>query len=80
MQKWLAEGLPKAPKDLKATKNRLISAIAKYLEGCEVTKKGENHDAGDIIKLFYTQVTSPQPASGEKFVDYLYRFWGWNGN
>jgi hypothetical protein len=80
VQKWLAEGLPKAPqKDFTATKNRLIGAIAKYHEDCEVTKKGENHDAGDIIKLFYTQVTNLQLASGEKFVDYLYQFWDWNG-
>jgi integrase len=67
-------------KDLKATKNRLIAAIAKYLEDCDVTKKGENHDAGDIIKLFYTQVTNLQLASGEKFIDYLYQFWDWSGN
>ena len=80
-QKWLAEGLPQAQnKDLKATKNRLMGAIAKYLEDCEVTKKGEVHDPGEIIKLFYTQVTNLQMSSGEGFVDYLKRFWDWNGD
>jgi len=81
VQKWLIEGLPEAKKkDLKATKNRLVAAISKYLDDCEVTKKGEVHDTSDIIKLFYTQVTNQQLASGEKFVDYLYRFWDWDGN
>jgi integrase len=80
-QKWLAEGLPEArKKDLKTTKNRIIAVISKYLEGCEVIKKGEVHETGDIIKLFYTQVTNMQMASGERFVDYLYRFWDWNGD
>jgi hypothetical protein len=37
VQKWLADGLPGAKKkDLKATKNRLVAAITKYLEDCEV--------------------------------------------
>ncbi|MCL2763360.1 MAG: site-specific integrase [Treponema sp.] len=80
-QKWLAEGLPEAQKkDPKATKNRLMGAIAKYLEDCELTKKGETRNAGEIIKLFYTQVTNMQMSSGERFVDYLYRFWDWNGD
>jgi len=81
VQKWLAEGLPAAQKkDLKATKNRLMGAIAKYLEDCEIVKKGENRDAGEIIKLFYTQVTNMQMSSGERFVDYLHRFWDWDGD
>jgi integrase len=81
VQKWLAEGLPEArKKDLKATKNRLIGAISKYLEDCEVIKQGETYDAGEIIKLFYTQVTNAQMSSGEGFVAYLYRFWDWDGN
>jgi integrase len=80
-QKWLAEGVPDAQKkDLKATKNRLMGAITKYLEDCEVIKKGEIHDVGEIIKLFYTQMTNQQMSSGEKFVDYLYRFWDWKGD
>jgi hypothetical protein len=37
VQKWLAEGLPDArKKDLKATRNRLIAAIAKYLVDCDI--------------------------------------------
>jgi hypothetical protein len=28
-------------KDLKATKNRLVAAISKYLEDCDVIKKGD---------------------------------------
>ena len=81
VQKWLSEGLPETQKkDLKATKNRLIGAIRKYLEDCDVIKKGEIHEGADVIKLFYTQVTTLQLASGEVFVDYLYRFRDWNGN
>jgi integrase len=81
VQKWLAEGLPDIQKkDRKATKNRLINAIVKYLEDCEVIKKGVNHETGDIIKLFYTQVTNMQFSSGERFIDYLHRFWDWNGS
>ena len=81
VQKWLAEGLPeRKKKDLKATRNRLVSAISKYLEDCEIIKKGEIHKTDEIIKLFYTQVTNNQMASGERFVDYLYRFWDWNGD
>jgi hypothetical protein len=73
--------LPTAPKkDLKATKNRLIGAISKYLEDCEVVRKGEVHDDGEIIKLFYAQVTNVQMSSGEGFVAYLYRFWDWGGD
>jgi len=80
-QKWLAEGQPEAKKkDLKSTKNRLVAAIAKYLEDCEIIKKGEVHENAEILKLFYAQVTNQQFASGERFVDYLYRFWDWNGD
>ena len=47
VQKWLAEGLPEAQKkDLKATKNRLMGAIRKYLEDCGIIKKGEVQDTG----------------------------------
>jgi len=81
VQKWLKDGIPETQKkDPKATKNRLVAAIAKYLEECEIIKKGEVHDASDIIKLFYTQVTNYQLASSEEFVKYLYQFWDWNGN
>jgi integrase len=81
VQKWLASGLPETQKkDLKATKNRLVGAISRYLEDCEAIKKGEIHDAGEIIKLFYSQVTNQQMSSGETFVNYLYRFWDWNGD
>jgi len=81
VQKWLASGLPETQKkDFKATKNRLIGAITKYLEDCGIIKKGEKHEVGEIIKLFYTQVTNQQMSSGETFVDYLYRFWDWNGD
>ncbi len=81
VQKWLAEGLPEAQKkDLQATKNRLIGAITKYLTNCEIIKKGEVHKTDEIIKLFYAQVTNTQMASGERFVDYLYRFWDWDGD
>jgi len=80
-QKWLSDGLPEAKKkDLKTTRNRLVAAIGKHLEDCEVIKKGEVHKADEIIKLFYTQVTNNQIASGESLVDYLIRFWDWNGN
>jgi hypothetical protein len=80
-QKWLAEGQPEAKKqDLKAIKNRLVAAIAKYLKDCDVIKKGEVHETAEILKLFYTQVTNQQLASGEKFIDYLHHFWDWNGN
>ncbi len=57
-----------------------MGAITKYLEDCEIIKKGEIHDVGEIIKLFYTQMTNQQMSSGERFVDYLYRFWDWNGD
>ena len=41
VQKWLTEGLPDtAKKDLKATKNRLVGAITKYLTDCEIYQKG----------------------------------------
>jgi integrase len=64
VQKWLAEGLPEAQKkDAKATRNRLMGAITKYLEDCEVIKKGEVHETGEVIKLFYTQVTNSQMSS-----------------
>ena len=65
VQKWLKEGLPEEKrKDLKATKNRLMGAIIKYLEDSEIIKKGEIHGPGEIIKLFYTQVTNEQMSSG----------------
>jgi len=81
VQKWLSEGLPETTKkDLIATKNRLISAIKKYLEECDIIKKGEITDTQEIIKLFYTQVTNYQLASSEMFVDFLIRFWDWNGD
>ena len=81
VQKWLTEGLPEAQKkDLKATKNRLVAAITKYLKDCEIIKKGESCDTGEILKLFYTQVMNQQMSSGERFVDYLARFWDWNGD
>jgi integrase len=81
VQKWLAEGLPAAQKkDLRATKNRLVAAIAKYLTDSDVIKKGEVHETSEIIKLFYTQVINQEMSSGGRFVDYLYRFWDWNGN
>jgi hypothetical protein len=75
-EKWLAEGQFEAKKkDLKATKNRLVATIAKYLKDCDVIKKGEVYETAEILKLFYTQVTNQQLASGEKFVDYLYCRW-----
>jgi integrase len=80
-QKWLAGGLPEVQKkDLKAAKNRLVGAITRYLEDSGVIKKGDSCDDGEIIKLFYTQVTNLQMSSGERFVDYLNRFWDWNGD
>jgi integrase len=66
--------------DLKAAKNRLVAAIRKYLEDCGIIKKGEFHDTANVMRLFYTQVTSQEMASGERFTDYLCRFWDWNGN
>jgi integrase len=81
VQKWLTDGLPSIQKkDPKATKNRLMGAITKYLEDCEVIKKGETRDAGEVIKLFYSQVTNQQMSTGETFAGYLYRFWDWNGD
>jgi hypothetical protein len=50
------------------------------LSNKSIIKKGEVHKEDEIIKLFYTQVTNTQMASGERFVDYLCRFWDWNGN
>jgi integrase len=80
-QKWLAEGLPEArKKDLKTVRNRLMGAIEKYLEDCGIIRKGEIREDGEVIKLFYTQVTNLQMSSGERFVDYLNRFWDWNGD
>jgi hypothetical protein len=81
VQKWLTEGLPEVQKkDLKATKNRLVAAIVKYLKDCEIIKEGEVHNTPEVIRLFYSQVTNQEMASGEKFVDYLCRFWDWNGD
>jgi hypothetical protein len=75
VQKWLVEGVPEAKKnDHKASQNRLITAIAKHLEDCGTIKKGEKHEPDEIIKFFYTAVTNQQMASGESFIDYLYRF------
>ncbi|MDR3139974.1 MAG: hypothetical protein LBT95_09950 [Treponema sp.] len=80
VQKWLAEGIPELKKrDYKTAQNRLMGAIAKHLQDAGVIKKGEIQDAGEIIKLFYAQVTNTQMSSGEGFVAYLYRFWDWNG-
>jgi hypothetical protein len=45
-----------------------------------IIQKGETYDNDEIIKLFYTQVTNRQMSSAERFVDYLYRFWDWNGD
>jgi integrase len=79
-QKWLREGIPEFRKrDHTAVQNRLMGAIAKHLQDAGIIKKGEIQDPGEIIKLFYTQVTNTQMSSGEGFVAYLYRFWDWNG-
>jgi hypothetical protein len=80
VQKWLAEGQPKVQnKNHKITQNRLMGAITKYLQDIGVIKKSEFQEAGEIIKLFYAQVTNSQMSSGEGFAAYLYRFWDWEG-
>jgi integrase len=56
-----------------------MGAITKHLQDSGVIKKGEVRDTGEIIKLFYAQVTNTQMSSGEGFVAYLYRFWNWEG-
>lgn len=53
VQKWLVEGIPELKrKDHKATQNRLMGAITKYLQDIDLIKKGETQGAGEIIKLF----------------------------
>jgi hypothetical protein len=80
VQKWLVEGIPELKrKDHTATQNQLMGVITKYLQDIGLIKKGEVWDAGEIIKLFYTQVTNTRMSSGEDFVAYLYRFWDWEG-
>jgi integrase len=80
VQKWLVEGIPELKrKDHTVTQNRLMGAITKYLQDVGLIKKGEVRDTGEIIKLFYAQVTNAQMSSGEGFVPYLYRFWDWGG-
>jgi hypothetical protein len=49
------------------------------LQDIGIIQKGETQDAGEIIKLFYAQVTNTQMSSGEGFIAYLYRFWAWEG-
>jgi hypothetical protein len=81
VQKWLAEGTPEPRKiDHQASQRQLMSGLVKYLRNIGIIQKGEKHDDDEIIKLFYTQVTNRQMSSAEKFVDYLYRFWDWNGD
>jgi hypothetical protein len=81
VQKWLTEGTPEPKKiDHQASQRQLMSGIVKYLQNIGIIQKGEKHDDDAIIKLFYTQVTNRQMSSAERFVDYLYRFWDWNGD
>jgi integrase len=81
VQKWLAEGIPEAKAaDRQASQRQLFNGIAKHLQNIGIIQKGEKHEDDEILKLFYTQVTNRQMSSAEGFVDYLYRFWDWNGD
>jgi len=40
----------------------------------------EEHEDSELIRLFYTKVTNEKMSGGETFVDYLNRFWDWNGD
>jgi integrase len=81
VQKWLAEGMPEPRKNNhQASQRQLLSGIAKYLQNTSIIEKGEKYEDDEIVKLFFTQVTNRQMSSAENFVDYLYRFWDWNGD
>jgi integrase len=81
VQKWLAEGTPESKKnDHQVSQRQLLSGITKYLQNTGIIQKGEKHEDDEIVKLFFTQVTNRQMSSAEGLVDYLYRFWDWNGD
>jgi integrase len=81
VQKWLVEGLPEVnKKTATVSQERLLAAIAKNLQQNGRINKGEAYENNEIIKLFYTQITSEKMASGERLVDYLYRFWNWDSD
>jgi integrase len=81
VQQWLVEGIPvQERKTPKVSQQRILMAIQKYLVETEAVKKEAICEDAELIKLFYTKVTSEKIAGGETLVDYLYRFWDWNGD
>lgn len=81
VQKWLIEGLPQQERNTpKISQQRILTAIRKSLIENGTIKKEDNHEDSELIKLFYTKVTNDKMSGGETFVDYLNRFWDWNGD
>jgi integrase len=81
VKQWLVEGIPaQERKTPKISQQRILTAIQKYLVETEAIKKETICEDAELIKLFYAKVTSEKMAGGETFVDYLYRFWDWNGD
>jgi site-specific recombinase XerD len=81
VQKWLTEGLPESIKrNPSVSQKRILTAISKYLCETGTIEKTDNYETEELIKLFYTQVTNQQMSSAEGFIDYLLRFWDWNGD
>jgi integrase len=79
-QKWLSEGVPAVQtNDYKAMKKRIISTMTRYLELTRAISKDRVVEEKELIKMFYTQVTKETLGSDERFVEYLYRFWDWEG-
>jgi len=81
VKQWLIEGIPaQERKTPKISQQRILTAIQKFLVETETLNKGVVCEDAELIKLFYTKVTSEKMSGGETFVDYLYRFWDWNGD
>jgi hypothetical protein len=75
----MVEGVPEAKRsNPKVAAKRIVITMKKYLKESGIITEEQLEDS-DLIKLFYSQVTNAQMSSGEKFVDYLYRFWDWGG-
>ena len=82
VQQWLIEGLPQQErKTPKISQQRILTAIRKFLvEIGTISSIEEEHEDSELIRLFYTKVTNEKMSGGETFVDYLNRFWDWNGD
>ena len=81
VKQWLLEGIPTPErKKPKISQQRILATIQKYLTESETIKKEAIPDDAELLKLFYTKVTSQNIAGGETFVGYLNRFWDWNGD